>query len=210
MYLTDPVNPETVARAHEHAPPSSRPSPNVDYENKDEACDRFKTLFANQKALVENVDCDALPGVAAGQAGRPRAVRAGRRGRSRGQPGIDRDRRPERRSWSTTALFAGRLRVFRVGVLLVAIVMLVVGGRSSIANTVRMGLFARRKEIGIMKLVGATNWRIRVPFLIEGLFESLIGARRRDPRSCSAIKVAFIDPLHGTIQFVPLDHATAT
>jgi len=42
-----------------------------------------------------------------------------------------------------------------------------------IANTVRMGLFARRKEIGIMKLVGATNWRIRFPFLIEGLVESL-------------------------------------
>ena len=37
-------------------------------------------------------------------------------------------------------------------------------------------MFARRKEIGIMRLVGATNWRIRVPFLIEGLVEALVGA----------------------------------
>jgi len=33
----------------------------VDYETKDEACERFKDLFANQQALVNNVDCDALP-----------------------------------------------------------------------------------------------------------------------------------------------------
>ena len=71
-----------------------------------------------------------------------------------------------------------------------------------IANTVRMGLFARRKEIGIMKLVGATNWRIRAPFLIEGLFESLIGAGAA-VLFLFGLKVAFINPLYGTIQFVP-------
>jgi cell division transport system permease protein len=71
-----------------------------------------------------------------------------------------------------------------------------------IANTVRMGLFARRKEIGIMKLVGATNWRIRIPFLIEGLFESLIGAVAAI-LVLFALKVAFINPLNNSVQFVP-------
>jgi cell division transport system permease protein len=71
-----------------------------------------------------------------------------------------------------------------------------------IANTVRMGLFARRKEIGIMKLVGATNWRIRLPFLVEGLFESLIGAVAAI-LFLFAIKVAFINPLNESVQFIP-------
>jgi len=71
-----------------------------------------------------------------------------------------------------------------------------------IANTVRMGLFARRKEIGIMKLVGATNWRIRSPFLIEGLVESLIGAIAA-VFFLFGLKVAFINPLYDTIEFVP-------
>jgi cell division transport system permease protein len=65
-----------------------------------------------------------------------------------------------------------------------------------------MGLFARRKEIGIMKLVGATNWRIRIPFLIEGIVESLIGAMAAI-LFLFGLKVAFINPLYGTIQFMP-------
>ena len=40
-------------------------------------------------------------------------------------------------------------------------------------------MFARRREIEVMKLVGATNWFIRIPFMLEGLIQGLIGARRR-------------------------------
>ncbi len=43
-------------------------------------------------------------------------------------------------------------------------------------NTIRTGLFARRREIEVMRLVGATNWFIRVPFMMEGLLQGLIGA----------------------------------
>ncbi len=45
-----------------------------------------------------------------------------------------------------------------------------------IANTIRLGVYARRDEIGIMKLVGATNWFIRIPFMLEGIFAALVGA----------------------------------
>ena len=62
-----------------------------------------------------------------------------------------------------------------IGVFSIAVVMLD-RAVALVANTLRMGMFARRKEIGIMRLVGATNWRIRVPFLIEGLVEALVGA----------------------------------
>jgi len=45
-----------------------------------------------------------------------------------------------------------------------------------ITNTIRTAMFARRREIEVMKLVGATNWFIRVPFMLEGLIQGLVGA----------------------------------
>lgn len=45
-----------------------------------------------------------------------------------------------------------------------------------ISNTIKITIFARRKEIEIMKLVGATNWFIRWPFLLEGLWIGLLGS----------------------------------
>ena len=52
-----------------------------------------------------------------------------------------------------------------------------------IANTIHMAIYARREEIEIMQLVGASNWFVRTPFLIEGALEGLIGG---------ALAVAFI------------------
>jgi cell division transport system permease protein len=43
-------------------------------------------------------------------------------------------------------------------------------------NTIRTAMFARRREIEVMKLVGATDWFIRVPFMLEGLVQGLIGS----------------------------------
>lgn len=43
-------------------------------------------------------------------------------------------------------------------------------------NTIRTAIFARRREIEVMKLVGATDWFIRVPFILEGLIQGLVGA----------------------------------
>jgi len=52
-----------------------------------------------------------------------------------------------------------------------------------IANTIHMAIYARREEIEIMKLVGASSWFVRVPFLVEGAIEGLVGG---------ALAVAFI------------------
>jgi cell division transport system permease protein len=197
VYLSDPVNPDNVRSL------SSKltelpvvPEDGVTFETKQEACARFKELFSDQPALVETVNCDALPASLRVNLDDPEQFQQVS-AVLQGQPGIDRivDQRD-----FLTRLFAV-VRAFRLGVLIMSIVMLV-SAAFLIANTVRMGLFARRKEIGIMKLVGATNWRIRIPFLVEGVFESLIGATIAI-LFLFALKVAFIDPLYGDIRFIP-------
>ncbi|HEX2051746.1 MAG TPA: permease-like cell division protein FtsX [Actinomycetota bacterium] len=55
-------------------------------------------------------------------------------------------------------------------------IILLVAAAALIANSIRLAIYARREEIGIMKLVGATNWFIRIPFMLEGLLAALVGA----------------------------------
>ena len=209
VYLTDPVNPDTVSSITNKL--TDLPIvEDVHYETKQEACERFHKLFAAQPALINNVDCDALPASLRVKMSEPEqfeqvtAILACTTRTVGGvptlvcaEPGVD--------NVVDNSSFLKRLfavtRVFRVGVGVVAVLMLI-SAAILIANTVRMGLFARRKEIGIMKLVGATNWRIRMPFLMEGLFEGLIGATAAI-LVLFGLKVAFINPLYDTIQFIP-------
>ncbi len=51
---------------------------------------------------------------------------------------------------------------------------------SIVSNTIRLAVFARRREIGVMKLVGATDWFIRWPFVMEGVVLGLVGAATAD------------------------------
>ena len=67
-----------------------------------------------------------------------------------------------------------------------------------IANTIRLSIFARRREIEVMKLVGATNWFVRGPFMIEGLLCGLAGA------VAAVILLAL-----GRTLFMPLIHLTS-
>lgn len=59
---------------------------------------------------------------------------------------------------------------------LIVIILLGFANLSIISNTIRLTIFARRQEIEIMRLVGATNWFIRIPFLMEGVLQGLVGA----------------------------------
>ena len=59
--------------------------------------------------------------------------------------------------------------------ILVAVVLLV-SASVLILNSIRMAIFARRREVSVMKLVGATNWFIRLPFMSEGLIQGLVGS----------------------------------
>jgi cell division transport system permease protein len=59
---------------------------------------------------------------------------------------------------------------------LVAVVLLVIASTLLIANTIRLSIFARRREIEVMKLVGASDWFVRGPFMLEGLLCGLGGA----------------------------------
>lgn len=64
------------------------------------------------------------------------------------------------------------LRMSSVGIILILLFISIF----IIANTIKLTLYARRREIGIMKYVGATDWFVRMPFIIEGIIVGLIGA----------------------------------
>ena len=83
-------------------------------------------------------------------------------------------------------------------VVLIAFIVLLVSSTLLVANTIRLSIFARRREIEVMKLVGATNWFVRGPFMIEGLLCGLAGA-----------VAAVILLVLGRTLFMPLIHLTS-
>jgi cell division transport system permease protein len=168
----------------------------VFFENREQAYQNFRELFRDNPALVENVDPSAMP-----QSYRIKLVDPAAfpviRARLAGDPAIDQIKDEQAILKKLLAVTS----VLRTGVIAVAAIMLI-SAAGLIGNTVRMAVFARRKEIAIMKLVGATNWFIRVPFLIEGMVEGLIGGVAA-VLAIFAMKFLFIDPLRGQVAFVP-------
>jgi cell division transport system permease protein len=59
---------------------------------------------------------------------------------------------------------------------IVAVTLLVIAATLLVGNTIRLSIFSRRREIEVMKLVGATNWFVRGPFVLEGVICGAIGA----------------------------------
>ncbi len=168
----------------------------VRYESKDEAWDRAQEIFKNEQEVLQSVSRDAFPASFRVNLDDPKqfgVVSA----RLASEPGIDNivDHRD-----LLTRLFKVT-DIFKWGMSAIALIMMV-SSAAIIGNTVRMAVFARRKEIGIMRLVGATNWFIRVPFIIEGVFEGLLGAGAAI-LGLFVLKAAFIEPLRGKIQFLP-------
>ena len=77
--------------------------------------------------------------------------------------------------------------------------LLVFASVALIANTIRLSIFARRREVEVMKLVGATNWFIRWPFVIEGVIVGFMGGVLA-VLLLTIAKETFIDPLSGPLR----------
>lgn len=86
---------------------------------------------------------------------------------------------------------------------LVLIVFLTFATLFIVSNTIRLTVFARRKEVSLMKYVGATDWFIRWPFLLEGMILGLVGGGV----ACILIGVVYsviVEQIHSTLAFMPI------
>jgi cell division transport system permease protein len=99
------------------------------------------------------------------------------------------------------ALFAatGVVRLFALGFLILLLIVSLV----LIGNTIRLAIYSRRREIGIMRLVGASNWFIRTPFLLEGVLQALIGSALAI-LTLLAAQAVIVPWLQGNLKFIPV------
>ncbi|HEX4107225.1 MAG TPA: permease-like cell division protein FtsX, partial [Solirubrobacteraceae bacterium] len=80
-------------------------------------------------------------------------------------------------------------------------VLLVIASVLLVSNTIRLSLFSRRREVEVMKLVGATDWFIRWPFVIEGLVLGALGGIAA-VFLLTLAKVTIVDPLSSTFKLI--------
>ena len=140
----------------------------VFYESQSEAYSRFQERFKDS-AIAQNVTADQLPESFRVKLKDPTQYAVVVSAFS-GRPGVDivQDQR------SILEKFFKLLNVLRNGALLVGLFSVLTAGLL-ISNTLRIAAFNRRRETGVMKLVGASSWSIQLPFLLEGIFSALIG-----------------------------------
>jgi cell division transport system permease protein len=137
---------------------------------KQDAYEEFKRLFRDQPDLVQTTDPSALPSsfrVAPQTAEQTKAVAD----RYQTQPGVDEVKTAEKEVKKLLSATSWIRRAF-----IVIFVLLLAASLFLIVNTIRLATFARRREIEVMKLVGASNWFVRIPFMLEGLVQGVIGA----------------------------------
>jgi cell division transport system permease protein len=91
-------------------------------------------------------------------------------------------------------------RIVKITMALLA-ALLVLSSVLLVSNTIRLSLFSRRREVEVMKLVGATDWFIRWPFVIEGLFLGALGGVAAIGLLLIA-KITLIDPLASTVKLI--------
>jgi cell division transport system permease protein len=142
----------------------------VTYVGQDAAYDEFRRMFANEPDMVESVTAKDLP--PSYRVVPKRAEFVDTIGeRFRNAEGV----RKVVFARETVQTLLKVTRILQILIFGVAAI-LFVSALVLILNTIRMAIFARRREVAIMKLVGATNWFIRVPFMLEGLIQGVAGA----------------------------------
>ncbi|MEY4902176.1 MAG: hypothetical protein RLZZ190_903 [Actinomycetota bacterium] len=140
----------------------------VYYESQSQAYARFQERFKDS-AIAQNVTADQLPESFRVKLKNPQQFPVIVSAFS-GRPGVDlvQDQR------TILEKFFRLLAVLRNGALLVGLAS-VLTAALLISNTLRIAAFNRRRETGVMKLVGASSWSIQLPFLLEGVISAIIG-----------------------------------
>jgi cell division transport system permease protein len=142
----------------------------VFYESQEEAYRHFQEQFADSPDLVQNVTADALPESFRVKLHDPTQFEVVASA-FRGRPGVEevQDQKALLQGFFDVLNKLQLLALIIAGVQVVAAVLL-------ISNTIRVAAFSRRRETGIMRLVGASNLYIQLPFLLEGVLAGLVGA----------------------------------
>ena len=140
----------------------------VFYESQTQAYARFQERFKDS-AIAQNVTADQLPESFRVKLKDPTEFAVIVSAFS-GRPGVDvvQDQR------SILEKFFQLLGVLRNGALAVGLAS-VLTAALLISNTLRIAAFNRRRETGVMKLVGASSWSIQLPFLLEGVISAIFG-----------------------------------
>jgi len=141
----------------------------AEYVGKAAAWEEFQQMFATNPALVEEVDPAAMPASVRLELvdNETHTAVVARLGAIGGVDGVNEASEAVEDTLEASKLLNTGGIVLGIALGLSAVVM--------ISNTVRMAIYARREEISIMKLVGASNWFVRTPFLLEGLVEGVVG-----------------------------------
>ena len=183
--LKNRVDDRGVHQGHRHArrrrrrwsPPSGpcREVKSYKYISKDEALRRFRERFGER--IVANLPINPLPAsykIQVKDANQVDAVAA----KFFNDPMVDNDpgtHNGVKYAKETVRKMLGTISLIEKGMWVTTIIF-AAAAILLISTTVRLSIFARRREVEIMRLVGATNWFIRWPFVLEGFFTGLIGA----------------------------------
>jgi len=152
--------------------------PNVkhaQYLDKDAAYKEFQRIFRSKPDLLNSITAADLPVSfrVAPKAGNVPVddLTTSLQGQYKTQPGVEDVTTPGK-------ALKGLVDVTNTVRLIFIVISVVLLGSSLflIVNTIRLATFARRREIEVMKLVGASNWFVRVPFIAEGMVQGLVGA----------------------------------
>jgi cell division transport system permease protein len=167
VFLTEDATGAQVNAVRQQLESDSRVA-SVTFVSKKEALEEMKRKYPD---LVENLPGNPLPRSFEVKPTRGEHVDAIAQSLSPPPAGVDKVRYGKKtadRVLQVARIFTG-LSVLGIAVLLVAATIL-------IGNTIRLSIFARRREIEVMKLVGASNWFVRGPFVVEGMICALAGS----------------------------------